>query len=213
MDMNVKTSNETKIRTIMKKMDAKGFVTYYCEDSAAACKQALELVGSKDAVVSWGGTATVAEVGIKQALVDGGYNVFDPYAFADKAESFEAKRQALLSDVFFMSTNAVTMDGELVNIDGNGNRVAGLIFGPKKVVLVVGANKIALDLDSAINRIKTFAAPPNCVRLGINNPCTVTGVCGNCQGKTSICDHTVITRNNMIANRIHVIFVNENLGF
>lgn len=213
MDKNVKASNETKIKSVMNKMEHRGFCTYYCDDSEAAVAKALELVGSKDAVVSWGGTATVAEVGIKKALADGGYNVQDPYAFADKAESFEAKRQALLSDVFFLSANAVTLDGELVNIDGSGNRTAGLIFGPKKVVIVVGANKLVKDLDAAMARIKVDAAPPNCVRLGLQNPCAVTGNCANCLSPTTICNHTVITRNNIIKDRVHVIFVNETLGF
>lgn len=213
MDINVKKANEVKIKTVMKKMEARGFTPYYCEDSAAAVKQALELVGSKEALVSWGGTATVAEVGIKAALAEGGYNVMDPYAAPDKAASFEAKRQALLSDVFFLSANAVTMDGEMVNIDGNGNRVAGLIFGPKKVIVVVGANKLVANVDDAIDRIKVDACPANCIRLGLMNPCAVTGKCANCLSATCICDHTVITRNSIIKDRIHVIFVNEVLGF
>ncbi|MGI6747373.1 MAG: LUD domain-containing protein [Anaerovoracaceae bacterium] len=112
-----------------------------------------------------------------------------------------------------MSTNAITMDGELVNIDGFGNRVASLCFGPKKVIIVAGANKLVQGLDDALARIKVNAAIPNCVRLNRNTPCTITGVCSDCLTKDCICCDIVTIRYSISSNRIHVILVNEDLGY
>ncbi|MDY2934512.1 MAG: lactate utilization protein, partial [Anaerovoracaceae bacterium] len=137
----------------------------------------------------------------------------DPFKFTDPDEMFEERVRTLTTDIYFMSSNAVTMDGILVNIDGTGNRVAALCYGPKKVVLVVGANKIVGSEEEAVARIKTDACPPNCIRLGKKTPCATTGKCGNClsQGNT-ICSYTVSTRF-CSTGRIHVILVNDYLGY
>lgn len=112
-----------------------------------------------------------------------------------------------------MSTNAITMDGELVNIDGSGNRVAALIFGPEEVIIVAGMNKVTADVPGAYKRVKNIASPPNCVRLNKNTPCAMTGQCGSCLGDDCICSQTVITRRSGIPGRIKVILVGEELGY
>ena len=164
-------------------------------------------------VVSWGGSMTINALGVKEKLAERDVVTIDPYGTPDPAESIERRRKGLTADYFLMSTNAVTMDGELVNIDGTSNRVAALCFGPKKVIIVVGANKLARGLDDALERARLYAAVPNNVRLKRNTPCTVTGDCSNCLSKDCICCNIVTTRFNSTPGRIQVIFVNENLGF
>ncbi|MEL7655450.1 MAG: lactate utilization protein, partial [Bacillota bacterium] len=176
------------------------------------CEMILSMIQDHSSV-SWGGSATINALGVKERLGDRDVVTIDPYSTSDPAESIERRRQGLLTDYYLMSTNAVTMDGELFNIDGTSNRVAALCFGPKKVIVVVGANKLAFGLDDAMARAKVYAAVPNNVRLKRNTPCTVTGVCSNCLSKDCICCNIVTTRFCSIPGRIQVILVNENLGF
>ena len=125
----------------------------------------------------------------------------------------EIYHKALSCDYYFMSTNAVTLDGELVNTDGNGNRVAALIFGPAQVIIVCGMNKVATDTDAAIARVRNIASPPNCNRLNRKTPCATTGVCADCLSPECICNHTVITRRCGTPHRIKVLLVGEELGY
>ena len=213
MDQNVKKANEIKIKRVIKNLEKRNIAGYYCETKEEAAEQVLKLI-PQEATVSWGGSMTLGETGIKEALAAGNYNVNDPYSCSDPAESMEAKRKALCADVFLSSANAITMDGEIVNIDGNGNRVAAIVFGPKKVILVAGANKLVFDERDAIDRIKNDACPPNCVRLGRETPCAITGKCGECLPKgQTICCHTVTTRGSLIDDRMHVVLINESLGY
>ncbi len=212
MDQNLKKANETKIKRVIKNLERRNITGYYCETKEDAIEQIMKLI-PQDAMISWGGSMTLGEIGIKEALADGSYNVDDPYGYADPAESMEAKRRALCADVFLSSANAITMDGEIVNIDGNGNRVAAIVFGPKKVILVAGTNKLVLDERDAIDRIKNDACPPNCVRLGRETPCAVTGKCGDCLSKQTICCHTVTTRFSLLDDRMHVVLINDTLGY
>ena len=208
LDPIVMTGNKVKIETVIKNLEKRNMKGYYCETAEEARELALSMIGEND-VVSWGGSETVVQIGIKEYLK----NVIDRDA-APPEDFIKVRREALLSDVFLTSTNAITMDGELVNIDGMGNRVAAMIFGPNKVIVIAGANKIVKNEAAAIARIKTEACPPNCIRLAKKTPCAVTGECGNCliPGQT-ICAYTVTTRFSGIPDRIHVILVNENLGF
>ena len=162
--------------------------------------------------VSWGGSKTLDECGIRD-LVCEKYNALNPYALP-KDEQAQAKRRALLSDIFLMSTNALCESGELVNIDGNGNRLGALIYGPDTVICVLGINKIVPDVKSAYARIKKIACVKNAQRLNRATPCAQNGACGNCyiDGET-ICSHTVITRFCSPRGRIKLIIVNEELGF
>ena len=208
MDAVTKRANKIKMHTIIENLEKRNMKGYYCKDAEEAKKLALSLIGEDD-VVAWGGSVTVDQIGIRSELK----NVIDRDAAAPE-DFIKVRREALLSDVFLTSTNAITMEGELVNIDGMGNRVAAMCFGPGKVIVIAGANKIVRDEEAAIARIKTDACPPNCVRLLKKTPCAVTGKCGDCKilGET-ICSYTVTTRFSAIPDRIHVILVNENLGF
>jgi hypothetical protein len=209
---NIKAANKLKIDTVIKNMKKRGIQGHYCETKEEACELALSMIQDKS-VVSWGGSMTINALGVKEKLAEKDVVTIDPYGTTDPAESIERRRKGLTADYFLMSANAVTMDGELVNIDGTSNRVAALCFGPKKVILVVGANKLARGLDDALERAKLYAAVPNNVRLKRNTPCTVTGNCSNCLSKDCICCNIVTTRFNSTPGRIQVIFVNENLGF
>ena len=208
----IKAANKLKIDTVIKNMEKRGIQGHYCETKEEACEMVLSMI--KDhSVVSWGGSATINAIGIKEKLAEREVTLIDPYGTPDPAESIERRRQGLMADYYLMSTNAVTMDGELLNIDGTSNRVAALCFGPRKVIIVVGANKISLGLDDAMARAKGYAAVPNNVRLKRNTPCTITGVCSNCLSKDCICCNIVTTRYCSIPGRIEVILINEALGF
>lgn len=209
---NIKAANKLKIETVIKNMEKRGIQGHYCETKEEACEMILSIIQDKS-VVSWGGSASINATGVKERLAERDVKMIDPYGTQDPAESIERRRLGLTSDYFLMSSNAVTMDGELLNIDGTSNRVAALCFGPKKVIIVAGANKLTIDLEDALARAKSYAAVPNNVRLKRNTPCTVTGVCSNCLSKDCICCNIVTTRFCSIPGRIEVILVNENLGF
>ncbi|NLD20184.1 MAG: lactate utilization protein [Clostridiales bacterium] len=213
MDKNEKAANKVKIQHVIKALERRNMASYYCEDSQEAVAKALEMI-PEGAKVACGGSMTLAEAGLKEALKEGEYDFTDPFSFLDAEKSMEARRQALLSDVFVTSANAVTLDGEIVNIDGTGNRMAAVIFGPKKVIFIVGVNKLVLSEKDAVDRIKNDACSPNCIRLNKKTPCALTGKCGNCLSRgNTVCCHTVTTRFSSIDDRMHVILVNEKLGY
>lgn len=208
MNEHVKEANKKKIGLVIKNLEKRGITGVYCETAAEANEKIRSMIEAQD-VVSWGGSATLDEIGIKEQLT----HVIDT-AKVPPEKAYDERCKTLTADVYLTSTNAVTMEGELVNIDGTGNRVAAMCFGPKKVIVVAGVNKIVADEASALARIKTEACPANCIRLGKTTPCAATGKCGNCltQGQT-ICAYTVTTRFSSIPGRMCVILVNENLGF
>lgn len=188
------------------------FEAYYCSDRAAALEKILELI-PQDHVVSWGGTATVDELGVKEALRQRGQAVIDRDTAKDAQERQQMLKQALTCDTFLMGSNAISADGQLVNIDGTGNRVAALCFGPTQVVVVAGMNKVAGDLDGAMRRAREVAAPMNAQRFPLKTPCVANGLCGDCKGPDSICAQIVTTRLCKPAGRIKVVLVGEDLGF
>ena len=204
----VMTGNKVRIDTVIKNLEKRNMKGHYCETAEEAKALVLSMI-KEDDVVSWGGSETINQLGVKDELK----NVINT-STTNPAEAVPLRKKALTSDVFLTSTNAITMEGELVNIDGMGNRVAAMCFGPDKVIVVAGANKIVKDEAAAIARIKNVACPPNCIRLAKKTPCAATGDCGNCMipGQT-ICAYTVTTRFSNFPDRIHVILVNENLGF
>lgn len=208
---NIKKANKAKFDTILKGLERRGMKGFYAEDKEEALKIALSFIKEGDKV-SCGGSMTLAELDLQSHFEEAGVEWINPNQYEDMDKKYEERVRALGSDVYYMSSNAITMDGILVNIDATGNRVAALCYGPKQVVLIVGANKIAVDEDDAINRIKTYACPPNCIRLGRNTPCAITGKCGECLSKETICSMTVSTRT-CITDRINVILVNDNLGY
>ena len=188
------------------------FEAYYCSDRAAALEKILELI-PQDHVVSWGGAATVDELGVKEALRQRGQAVIDRDTAKDAQERQQMLKQALTCDTFLMGSNAISADGQLVNLDGNANRVAALCFGPESVLVIAGMNKVMGDLDSAIARARQVAAPANAQRFDIKTPCAVTGSCGDCTSPDCICCQMVITRVCRPAGRIKVILVGQDLGF
>lgn len=213
MDANIRKANELKLKTVIKNLEKRNMTGYYCESAEEAAAQVLALI-PEGSEVSWGGSLTLDQIGVRDMVKAGNYVVNDPMNYPTPAQSIEARRKSLLADVFLTSANAVTMDGEIVNIDGIGNRVAAIIFGPKKVIMVVGVNKLVNTEADAVDRIRCDACPPNVVRLGRKTPCGVTGKCAECliQGET-ICCQTNVTRFSGINDRIHVILVNEVLGY
>lgn len=180
---------------------------------------------SEGASVGVGGSVTLDEIGVIPFLREGNYSFFDRYAEGlTRPEAVEIMRKALLADTFITSSNAVTEKGELYNVDGNGNRVAALCFGPKEVIVIVGANKIVKDLKAAEERVKTIAAPKNCTRLGLETPCFKNGECASmkmenretcdgCFGEKRICCTYVLSGYQRIKDRIKVIICKENLGY
>lgn len=209
---NIKAANELKIHTAIKNLEKRGIKGHYCKTKEEARDLVLSMIPDQS-VVSWGGSMTINALGVKEKLAERNVTTIDPYSAPSPAESIERRRQGLTADCFLMSTNAITMDGELLNIDGTSNRVAALCFGPKKVIVVAGANKLARSLDAALEMAKLNAAVTNNVRLKTGNPCTVTGNCSDCLTKTCICCNIVTTRFCSTPDRIHVILVNENIGF
>ena len=198
--------------TVIKGMEKRHMEAYYCETSEEAKALALSLVPGGSSV-SFGGSVTLGETGVLAALrkrTD--ITLFDRDTANGPEEVKKIMHDALSCDYYFMSSNAITHDGELVNIDGNGNRVAALIYGPENVIVIAGVNKIVKDTEEGISRTRNAAAPPNCVRLNKNTPCAVNGVCGNCLADT-ICDQIVITRASRVPKRLKVILVGEELGF
>lgn len=193
-------------------LNKRHFEAYYCPDRAAAIEKVLELISPED-TVSWGGTLTVDELGVKEALRQRGQAVIDRDTAKDAQERQQMLKQALTCDTFLMGSNAISADGQLVNIDGTGNRVAALCFGPTQVVVVAGMNKVAGDLDGAMRRAREVAAPMNAQRFPLKTPCVANGLCGDCKGPDSICAQIVTTRLCKPAGRIKVVLVGEDLGF
>lgn len=185
---------------------------YFCETCEDAVKKALELM-PEGSVISWGGSMSISECGLMDALKKHSYTLIDRASAATEQEKREIYARTVMADYYLMSTNAITMDGELVNIDGFGNRVACLCSGPQNVIIIAGMNKVVNSVEAGIARIRTKAAPPNTTRLNKNTPCAKTGVCKNCFSPDCICSQTVITRRSGIPGRIKILLVNEDLGF
>ena len=208
----VKQSNANAAATILKGLKKRNMEGYFCESFAEAVETALKLM-PEGSVVSWGGSMSISECGLMDALRAGNYTLIDRAAAKTPQEKREIYAKTVMADYYLMSTNAITMDGELVNIDGFCNRVACLCAGPENVVIIAGMNKVVKNVESGLDRIRTKAAPPNTVRLNKNTPCAKTGICGDCFSPDCICSQTVITRRSGIPGRIKVILVNEDLGF
>ncbi len=199
--------------TIIKNLKRRRMEGYYCSTAAEAVDLAMSLTHAGD-TVGTGGSMTLEECGIMSQLRSRTDITFLDRAVGKNPEEVsDLLHRMLSSDTYFMSTNSITMDGELVNIDGSGNRLAALIYGPTQVIIIAGMNKVAADIPSAYQRVKAIATPPNCIRLSKNTPCALTGRCGDCLGDDSICSQIVVTRRSGIVGRIKVILVGEELGY
>ena len=197
--------------TLVKKLQARAFDAYYCATKEDALAKALELI-PKDDVISWGGSATIAEIGLLD-YVRKNCKCIDRDTAKTPEERVDIMRKGLLCDTFLMSANAITVNGELVNIDGNGNRCAAMIYGPKQVIVIAGLNKVTKNLHSAMDRVHETAATINAQRFGIKTPCGLTGVCADCIHEDCICNYIVVTRRSKPPKKIKVILVGEDLGF
>ena len=182
---------------------------YYCDSSAEAVEKALSIM-PEGSSITWGGSASIKECGLLDAIKNSRYEILDRDTASDE-KLFYSK--AVLSNYFLMSTNAITLDGELLNIDGRGNRVAPMIYGPDNVIMIVGMNKVVKDVESAYKRVTVDACPPNTIRLNFDTPCAKTGKCIECLSPQCICNQIVITRFSREKGRIKVILVGEELGF
>ncbi|MBR1821236.1 MAG: lactate utilization protein [Clostridia bacterium] len=201
--------NALLAQKVIKGLASRNMTGYYAEGREAARDLALSLI-DEGATVTMGGGMSIHEIGLVEALKAGNYSFID-------RDAYEDKRAAMLlaydADVFLSSANAITDDGILVNIDGNANRVSAIAQGPRKVVFIVGMNKVCCDVDSAMKRARNVAAPANVQRFGLSTPCAKTGACMDCKSPDTICCQFLITRFSRHKDRIHVILVNEALGF
>ena len=209
MNPNLFRRNELLAQKVIRGLESRNMSGYYAASREEALRLALSLI-PEGSTVTMGGGMSVHEIGLPQALREGNRNFLD----RDKTED---KRAAMLAaydaDVFLSSVNAMTEDGVLINIDGNANRVSAIAQGPKKVLFIVGMNKVCPDVDSAMKRARGVAAPANAQRFGLSTPCSKTGSCMNCKSPDTICCQFLITRYSRHTDRIHVILVNDILGF
>lgn len=206
---NITRRNALLAQKVIKGLESRNMTGYYAESKKDALAQALALI-PEGSSVTMGGATSAHEIGLVQALKDGNYNFIDRDAYADKRAAMLAAYDA---DVFLSSANAITEDGIMVNIDGNSNRVSAIAQGPRKVIFIVGMNKVCPDPDAAMKRARNVAAPINAQRFGLNTPCAKTGACMDCKSPDTICCQFLITRFSRHKDRIHVILVNGNLGF
>ena len=209
MNENRIKRNDMLSEKIIEGLKSRNMTGYYAKSKEEALKIALELIPEGSSIAR-GGSMSVNEIGLGDALSKGNYNYCNRDEMTDKraAELF-----AYDSDVFIGSVNAITEDGVLINIDGNANRVSAIAYGPRKVVFIVGMNKVASDVDAGMKRARNEAAPINAQRFNLNTPCCKTGACMDCKTPDTICCQFLITRYSKHKDRIHVILVNDNLGF
>lgn len=203
---------ENLAESIIEKFNTRGMEGYYCRDREEANIKAKRFL-TPGCSVSWGGSMTLEEIGLIDDLKESDYTIYDRSAAKTAEEKRELYGKIVTSDFYFMSSNAITLDGQLVNIDGTGNRVACLCHGPEYVVVIAGMNKIAPDVESGIARVHHMASPPNALRLGLDTPCAEYGRCCDCLKKDCICAQTVVTRYSRVPGRIKVILVGEELGY
>ncbi len=203
---------EKRAAVLVKNLKARHFEACYCATKAEALEKALEWI-PQGASVSWGGAMSADQIGLTAALQAGDYRIIDRSRATNAEERDAVYHEALSADVFLTGANALSLDGQMVNIDGTGNRVAAIVYGPKSIVVIAGMNKVCDGLDAAIVRARTVAAPMNCQRFaGKNTPCSVTGACGDCKNEDCICNQILITRNCRPAGRIRFVLVGEDLG-
>lgn len=206
------TFYENQAATIIKNLAKRNMEGHYCPDAASAVQLALSLM-PEGSVISWGGSMTLGEIGLMDVLKEHPYTLIDRATAQTPEERREIYARTVMADYYLMSTNAITLDGQLVNIDGAGNRVACLIHGPSHVLILAGMNKVCPDVESAIKRVKNCATPPNTVRLNCKTPCAITGICGDCLSPETICCQEVITRYSKVPGRITVILIGETYGY
>jgi L-lactate utilization protein LutB len=204
---------KTKLKTVQRALIRNGMKAYVVADAGAALRKALSLI-PRGASVGLGGSRTVAEIGLLDALRAGDYRLYDQYASGlGRAASMDLRKKGTHAEFFVSGSNAITEDGKIVNVDGLGNRLAALCFGPKTVIIAAGRNKIVDDVEAGLDRVKNVAAPMNAKRFGLDTPCVRTGRCSDCDSKERICNLTLIIERQKAKGRMVVILINQDLGF
>jgi hypothetical protein len=206
--------NEKVARQIIAELEKKRMAGSFAPTINQAKEEVIRLIPEGSTVFRCGSMSSV-EMGLWEAVrAIPRVEVIDPYRpELSPEEGLDERRRGLSADIMISSTNAITLNGILVNLDGMGNRIAAMAFGPRKVILVVGMNKVAPDLDTAIKRVKHYASPLNSLRLNLPNPCTETGLCSDCHTPSRICNMWSIIEGHAVKNRIHVKLVGEPLGY
>lgn len=206
------TRNERLAQRMIKNLERRNFRAFYCPTAAEAVDMVSSLIPDGSSV-TWGGSMTIREIGLTVALHKRKLKVLDRDHAANSDEVQRIYREAFSADYYLASTNAISEDGVLVNIDGNGNRVAAITFGPKHVIFVVGLNKVTQDVGSALARARSTASPTNAARFDVKTPCQVDGVCHNCNSSDCICNYIHFLRNSHPEGRHIVVLVGEELGY
>lgn len=204
---------KNQAETIIKNLEKRNMEGYFAETKEEAVKIIMERFLTPGKSVCFGGSMTLKESGLMDAIEQSDCIVYDRTTAKTPEEMRDMKAKMINSDYFLMSTNAITIDGELVNIDGFANRVSFLCYGPEHVIVLAGMNKVVSGVEDGVRRVRDVASPPNTVRLNKNTPCAVTGRCGDCYSEDCICSQLVITRRSGVKNRIKVILVAEELGY
>ncbi|SHK10757.1 Uncharacterised ACR, YkgG family COG1556 [Clostridium cavendishii DSM 21758] len=213
MNKNIEWVNEKRAERVIASLEKNNMNGYLVRSKDELLKKIEELIKDGD-TVGCGGSMTLFETGIIDYLRSGKYNFLDRYKDnLTKDDIKKIYRQAFFADAYFSSTNAITENGELYNVDGTGNRVAALLYGPEKIIIVAGLNKIVKNVEEAIARTKDIVAPANAKRLNRKTPCAKVGYCVECQSEDRICCEYTLIRRQTISNRIHVIFISENFGY
>lgn len=208
----IKEAYKVKGETIIKNLQRRNMEGYYVDTKEEAVEKVMSLI-KQDDVVSWGGSYTIDELGIKNLLEEKEISVIDRDKAKSPEENVKLRKLSLTADVYLTSTNAITMDGELMNVDGAGNRLAAYCYGPDSVIVVAGMNKVVPDLSVALGKVRADATIPNAFRTNSQPPCRFTGKCSECTMKDTLCCQILVTRYSKPQNRIKVILVGENLGF
>lgn len=213
MDQNLKWVYEKRIERTMENLRKNNMEPYYITNIDKLYETLGNLI-AENSTVSSGGSQTLYETGILEFFRKGDYNFLDRYTPGlTPDQTLEIQRKAFFADTYVTSVNAITEDGELFNVDGNGNRVAALTYGPTQVVVIVGHNKLVKNLDEAFERNRSVSGPTNAKRLNKKTPCVQTGYCMECESPDRICNTYVVTKRQNIPNRIKVIILNKSFGY
>lgn len=213
MDNNVLAVREKKIEKVIENLERNNMNGYYVKSKEEVIEKIEELIGEGQ-VVGCGGSMTLFECGVIDHLRSGRYEFLDRYKEGLSREEIKnVFRQSFFADAYVSSTNALTEDGELYNVDGTGNRVAAMIYGPDKVIVVCGYNKIVKNVHEAIERNKSISAPANAIRLNRKTPCAKVGYCMECKSEERICCEYTLIKRQIVKGRIHVIIIGEEAGY
>lgn len=208
----IEIRNEKAAGKVIKNLARRNIEAFYCPTAREAVEKVLEMI-PQGSSITWGGSMSIRDIGIPAALTDAGkYEVYDRDKAPDRAAATEIYLKAFTCDYYLSSANAITEDGVIVNIDGTGNRVAAITFGPRNVIFIIGMNKLTQDTDSALARARSLAAPVNTARFDIQTPCKIDGVCHNCLSDDCICNYIHYLRHSP-KGKHKVILVGESIGY